>query len=144
MKTILTSIAAAAFTLLITAPALSHHMAEGVVTDAVYEMIEENLILADSPHLEVDLSTIGTGSDMTRVLTVTVSSGFEDEVIEALADAMGQASQEESSSDQAIARGAREVTRESSLDIEISDPNPDGLVTVTVSEDIGQGESQMQ
>ncbi len=119
-------------------------MAEGVATDAVYEMIEENLILADSPHLEVDLSTIGTGSDMTRVLTVTVSSGFEDEVIEALADAMGQASQEESSSDQAIARGNREVTRESSLDIEISDPNPDGLVTVTVSDGIGQGASQMR
>jgi hypothetical protein len=144
MKTILTSIAAAAVALLITAPALSHHMAEGVVTDAVYEMIEENLILTDSPHLEADLSTIGTGSDMTRVLTVTVSGGFEDEVIQALADTMGQANQEESSSDQAIARGAREVTRESSLDIEISDPNPDGLVTVTISEDIGQGASQMQ
>jgi hypothetical protein len=145
MKIIITHIAAAA-ALFLAIPALSHHMAEGIVTDELYLMIEENLILVDSPHLDADLSTIGTESDMTRVLTVTVTSGYEAEVIQEYADLMGEAARQ-STQQSLVDRGALTSTQESSYSIEISEPftTPSGeeLVTVTIEEDIGQGESQV-
>jgi hypothetical protein len=40
------------------APAWSHHPAEGIVSDAVWDMIDENLELVDSPHLNIDFDDV--------------------------------------------------------------------------------------
>lgn len=37
------------------ASAFAHHAAEDVVDDATYDMIDENLEDADSPHIDMDL-----------------------------------------------------------------------------------------
>ena len=42
----------------VAAPVAAHHMAEGIVADDIYAMIDENL--ADSPHLLLDLTTTPT------------------------------------------------------------------------------------
>ena len=51
----------------VAAPVSAHHMAEGVVADDIYAMIDENL--EGSPHLDLDLTTIGS---MT-IVSVTVA-----------------------------------------------------------------------
>ena len=38
--------------------ALAHHPAEDVVSAETYEMITDNLEAVDSPHLDLDLSTM--------------------------------------------------------------------------------------
>ena len=40
------------------APAWAHHPAEGIVSDAVWDMIDENLELVDSPHLNIDFDDV--------------------------------------------------------------------------------------
>jgi hypothetical protein len=130
MKAILTTMAAA-IPLLIAGPAFPHHAAEGIVTDDIFTMIDENLLLVDSPHLEMDLSTVGTASDSMSVLTVTVASEDMGEILQTVSDAV---------SDALMGQG---VQVESPLEISISEPDSEGLVTITVEENIGQGQSQM-
>ena len=104
-------------------PLSAHHAAEGIVADDIYEMITTNLEDSDSPHLDLDLTTIG---DMATV-TVTVPAEDVAEVLTIISDALtGQGEQ---------------VT--SSIEVEISAADADDLVTITVTEDLGQGESQM-
>jgi hypothetical protein len=105
----------------VAAPVSAHHMAEGIVADDIYAMIDENL--ADSPHLDLDLTTIGT---MT-IVSVTVDDDDVAMVLDSISDALeGQGTQVESS-----------------LDVEISAPDADDLVTITIIERMGQGESQV-
>lgn len=99
----------------------AHHAAAGIVADDIYATIEENL--ADSPHLELDLTTIGS---MT-IVSVTVAEEDLAEVLAIVSDARaGQGSQ-----------------NESSLEIDISPTTADGLVTIAIIERIGSGESQV-
>jgi hypothetical protein len=84
-------------------------------------MIEENLV--NSPHLDLDLTTIGTMA----VVSVTVDEDDVSAVLGAVADA----------------RTGEGTQVESSLDVEISATDADGLVTITIVEHIGQGQSQV-
>jgi len=43
---------------LIAAPAWSHHAAEGIVSDEIWQMIDANLVSVDSPHLDIDFTDI--------------------------------------------------------------------------------------
>jgi hypothetical protein len=104
-------------------PLAAHHMAEGIVADDIYEMITTNLEDADSPHLDLNLTTSG---DM-AIVTVTVPEDDVSVVLTSISDALtGQGEQVNSS-----------------IEIDISEPDADGMVTITVTEDLGQGESQM-
>ncbi len=40
--------------------AFAHHPAEDIIDAETWEMIDENLVDADSPHLELDLTDMGT------------------------------------------------------------------------------------
>jgi len=48
----------ALFALLFLAPVWSHHPAEGIISDDVWQMIDENLQDADSPHLNIDFDNV--------------------------------------------------------------------------------------
>lgn len=48
----------ALFALLFLAPVWSHHPAEGIISDDVWLMIDENLQDADSPHLNIDFDNV--------------------------------------------------------------------------------------
>lgn len=106
--------------LLVAGAVSAHHMAEGIVADDIYAMIEENL--ADSPHLDLVL----TSAPAMSIVTVTVVEEDVSTVLRLIGDALrGQ---------------GRQV--ESSLLVEISAPTADGLVTITIIERMGKGNSQ--
>lgn len=103
----------------VAAPVSAHHMAEGIVSDDIYEMIDQNLETADSPHLDLDLSSITTMG--------TVAADDLDDVLLGIAEALpGQGTQVESS-----------------ITVEISGP-VDGVYTITIIENVGRGESQQE
>ena len=105
----------------VAAPVFAHHMAEGIVADDLYATIDENL--ADSPHLLLDLTTTAT---MT-IIEVTVEADDVATVVGIISDALeGQGTQVDSS-----------------LDVEISEPDDAGLVTITIEESMGRGQSQV-
>ena len=47
-----------------TTAALAHHPAADMVDQETYEMITDNLVDADSPHLTMDLDTMGSSMDL--------------------------------------------------------------------------------
>lgn len=115
------AVAATLAPFLVAGTAVAHHMAAGIVSDDLYETIEENL--EGSPHLDLDLSTIGSMA----VTTVTVDADDVSAVLDAVSDTlMGQG-----------------VQRESSLEIDISEPDDEGLVTIIIEEKMGTGQSQV-
>lgn len=44
--------------LFLVAPAWAHHPAEGIVTDDIWQMINDMLIEANSPHLDIDFDEV--------------------------------------------------------------------------------------
>jgi hypothetical protein len=119
------AVAAMAVPLMTVAPVSAHHMAEGILSDDLYQTIEENL--AGSPHLELDLTTVGSGAATMAVITVTVPEADVDEVLATIGDVLAG---------QGMQNG-------SSLDVDISATGTEDLVTIVVMENIGQGESQV-
>lgn len=107
-------------------PLAAHHAAEGVVSDEIYDAISVNL--EGTPHLEMDMTTVGTSRDAMNVITVTLPETEVDEVLMSVADALA---------------GQGDMV-ESSLDVEITAADDLGLVTVTIMEELGAGESQPQ
>lgn len=43
---------------LLSAPAWSHHAAEGIVSDEIWQMIDDQLESVDSPHLNIDFDDV--------------------------------------------------------------------------------------
>ena len=117
------TIAAIVFAASIAMPAAAHHGSEGIVSDEIYDAIEANLEDADSPHLDLTSEDLMGG----MMITVTVDADYVDLVLEGISDGL-------------TGSGAM---RESSVDVTISPEDSDGLVTITIIEDFGQGESQM-
>ena len=116
------TIAAIVFAASIALPAAAHHAAEGILSDEIYDAIEANLEDADSPHLDLTSEDLMGG----MMITVTVDEGDVDLVLEGISDGL---------------TGSGEM-RESSVDVTISPEDSDGLVTITIIEYFGQGESQ--
>jgi len=123
MKILLAAVAAivAAYSV---SPAGAHHAAEGMVADDIYLMISDNLV--GTPHLDLDLTTIGAGADTMAVITVTVPASEMDTVLAIVAESLeGEGTQVSSP-----------------LEIRIYPEGGDGLTTLVIMESIGQGESQ--
>jgi hypothetical protein len=116
--------AAAALFLGIVGPVFSHHMAEGILSDDIYLMIDENL--SGTPHYEIDLTTIGAGAESVVVLTVTVPEEDMADVLAMVGEAIPGSG----------------VQASGPLEVRIFPTGGDGLVTIMVLESIGQGESQ--
>ena len=124
MNKLFPTIAAIIFAFL-AVPATAHHAAEGIISDDIYDMIDENL--AGSPHLDMDLTTVGSGSATMSILTVTVEETDVDAVLAIIGEAL-------------VGAG---TAVNSSLDVDISPTGTDDLVTIIIMESIGQGESQI-
>ena len=123
MKSVLAAVAAIVAVCSVS-PADAHHAAEGMVADDIYLMISDNLI--GTPHLDLDLTTIGAGADTMAVVSDTVPASKLDTVLAIVAESL-----------------EGEGTRVSSpLEIRIYPEGGDGLITLVIMESIGQGESQ--
>ena len=75
------------FVLFLAVPAWSHHAAEGIVTDEIWQMVDDLLGETDSPHLDLDFDTMGRPSLVTsfEVFTEDVDY-FVSAVTEGLGD----------------------------------------------------------
>ena len=69
------------FTVLFVAPAWSHHPAEGIVSDEIWQMVDDLLVEADSPHLDLVVD-----DDMGQQLLVTSIVVETDEADDFMAD----------------------------------------------------------
>lgn len=93
----------------------AHHMAEGIISDDLWQMIDDMLEAADSPHLDIDFTMMGSAV----VTTVEVDTMYVTDVLAAVAS---------------VNSGRLLVATQES---------GDGLTTVIIVEPVGAGESQI-
>jgi hypothetical protein len=79
-------LAAFAIFALFALPVIAHHMAEGIVDEEIYEMIDT--MVADTPHGDFSLEDLGSG--MTDIDIVTRVQDIEMMVEEGFLDALAQ------------------------------------------------------
>jgi len=141
MKNLL-AVAGVVFCLTLAIPAFAHHPADGIVSDDIYEMIELNL--EGTPHLDLEFDTMGSGNDMIGAITVTVPAGDDPDP-----DVLDEAGVLEIISEALVgdmawagATGDEMGKRQTSLRVDISEPDEEGMVTITIYENIGNSDSQ--
>lgn len=114
-------ISAMAFSLLFAMPTWSHHAAEGIVSDDIWQMVDDLLGDAESPHLDLDLDSMG------RPTLVVSFEVYDDEVDDFIAAINLEIDD--------LNRGA------SAIYITIRELG-DGMTEIRIYEPIGSGESQ--
>lgn len=80
----------ALFFIVFVAPAWAHHAAEGIVSDEIWQMIDDRLEEAESPHLNIDFDDVmasmrvgpysGDGQDSDQLYLITDVAAYVDEV----------------------------------------------------------------
>jgi hypothetical protein len=95
--------------------ASAHHAAAGIVSDDIWEMIDDQLEAADSPHLDMDFTMM----DNTILTTVEVET-------EMVPDVLGTIS--------SVNNGTLMVSTQET---------GEGLTTITIVETVGSGRSQI-
>ncbi len=120
MKKILVAIAMSAF-LTMSNAVWSHHAAEGIVSADIWLMVDGLLEDADSPHLDMDFTTMDTTS---LVTSVTIPTEDVDDFVDAVYEGLDE-----------MAGGAENV------DVFTTDFD-DGTTEVAIYEPIGSGQSQ--
>ena len=137
--------------IMFTAPAWSHHPAQGIVSDDIWQMVNDNLVAVGSPHLTIDLGDImdsmgtvsvpSSGNDCSgsadcggRVLLLT-SIIVEPTDFETYMDAI---------EDVTINRlPAGNTTSETALTLDVlTEVLIDGRIMISIYEPVGSGESQ--
>ena len=127
------------FAMLLVNPAWSHHPSEGIVSDDIWAMVDDLLLDADSPHLDIDFDDVmdSMGNTTAVVSTVVVSDDEVGAYIEAIDIAMDELSDNNRMMDSALSDdGDRETSRNSSLTIEIV-PLDNDMTEITIYEPIG-------
>jgi hypothetical protein len=139
--------------MLFIAPAWSHHPAEGIVSDDIWQMIDGLLEDADSPHLTLDFDDVmdsmgvaavpGAGNDCSgdadcgdRLLLVTsivVPTAYVDEYMIYIDFAVADSNR--------VPSGNTNSGTAYTLEVAIEDL-PDGLTEIALYEPIGSGQSQ--
>ncbi len=135
------------------APAWSHHPAEGIVSDDIWQMIDGLLEDADSPHLSIDFDDVmdsmgvaavpGGGEDCAGntdcggrqllVTSIVVPTAYADEYLIYIDFAVADSNRAPSGNTKSETALTLEVVVE---DLE------DGLTEIALYEPIGSGESQ--
>ena len=120
--------AAATIAACMTMPVAAHHMAEDIVDEDIYAAIDENL--AGTPHEDLEL-------DLVSMAVISVAVHEEDvvEALRAIADAT------DGMGDMALEDDPR---LSSTVAVEISPGESDGWVTITVTQTVGEGDSQVR
>ena len=113
--------------LLFSTPVLSHHAAEGIISDDIWDMIDGLLLDTSSPHLEIELD-IGTDAigRTAIVSSFIVETEDVDDVLAALYAGLAT-----------LTRGGSSVLVGEPVDLE------DGTTRIDVYEAIGSGQRQV-
>jgi len=59
--------------------ASAHHAAEGIISDEIWQMIDDLLVAADSPHLDIDLDVIMM--ERTIITTIEVETTMVNDIL---------------------------------------------------------------
>jgi hypothetical protein len=139
----------ALFGLALAGPVLSHHAAEGIVSDDIWQMIDSNLTLVDSPHLTIDFDDVmgsmrvgesqGDGS-LFLISSITVRVEDVEDYMAVVEDVMNQIL-ENPADESRIPAGILESGKSHTLDWLLVDLG-DGLVEIVLREPIGGFSSQ--
>jgi hypothetical protein len=132
-------------------PLWAHHAAEGIISDDVWQMIDENLQEVDSPHLNIDfddvIGSMGSaeeGGRMYLVTTITVEEEYA-EVYLAEIELAVDAALLEAVEDQMAPAGIVGTGNSKTFDVEIFRlEDGSGYVDIVLYELIGQGASQTE
>ena len=124
------------------APAFAHHAAEGIVSDDIWQMVDDNLEAMDSPHLNIDFDDVmGSMSmamdddgDMYLVSGITVYTEEVDEYLPFIEEALEAA--------RTFPSGTTRSGTASTVLIEIIDLG-NGDSQILLYEPIGNGNSQV-
>lgn len=126
---------------LLAGPAWSHHAAEGIISDDVWQMIDDNLEAVDSPHLDIDFDDVmgsmrvveDDDGDMYLVSGITVYPEDVDDYMAVIEVTLEEA--------KTVPSGDTSSGTASTAFIDIVDRD-DGFVDILLYEPIGNGKSQ--
>jgi len=137
-----------------TASLWAHHAAEGIVADDIWNMIDQNLEEADSPHLDIDLTDPGNlnmdvdTSTGRAFIVSTVRVDFIDDNVDSV-EAMEIIDSEFEDAFVTTVSDMSQIpsgTLGYTVDALVDDSDPiDGYIDyalISIAEPIGQGESQ--
>lgn len=93
----------------------AHHAAEGIISDDIWEMIDDLLEAADSPHLDLDFTMMGSAV----MTTIEVDTAMVTDILAAVAS---------------VNNGRLLVATQES---------GDGLTSIIIVEPVGSGQSQI-
>ncbi len=130
------------------APVWSHHPAEGIVSDDIWQMVNDNLIAAGSPHLTIDFDNImdsmgvadcsGSTDCGGRVLLVT-SIVVETTDLQIYMDEIEAASVEIAIN--RIPSGNMNSDMAATFEV-VTEDLLNGMTVISIYEPVGSGESQ--
>ncbi|MDJ0656679.1 MAG: hypothetical protein QNJ40_21140 [Xanthomonadales bacterium] len=134
---------AAAIALAVSLPAAAHHAAEGIISDDVWQRIDDMLEATPSMHLDLDFDsvmgsmavvTVGNGGgDMALTTSVVVDSRDVDDLLAALDVVLDDM--------QRMPQGRTSANPESGVFVEVTELD-DRFTQITLYEPIGSGQSQ--
>ena len=126
------------FAILLVTPAWSHHPAEGIVSDEIWDMVDGMLVEADSPHLDIDFEDVmdSTGNTTMMVSSVVVSDDEVADYMEAIDIALDELSANSREMDGALADGDLVTNQNSSITIGVV-PLDNDMTEITIYEPIG-------
>lgn len=127
---------------LLAGPAWSHHAAEGIVSDDIWQMIDDNLEAVDSPHLDIDFDDVmgsmrvgeGPDGDLYLISGITVYPEDVDDYMAVIEVTLEEA--------KTMPSGTTSGGNASSAFVEIVDRD-DGFVDILLYEPVGNGNSQV-
>jgi hypothetical protein len=127
---------------LLAGPAWSHHAAEGIISDDVWQMIDDNLEAVDSPHLNIDFDDVmgsmrvaeDDDGDMYLVSGITVYPEDVDDYLVVIEATLEDA--------KTMPSGTTSSGTASTAFIETVERD-DGFVDILLYEPIGNGNSQV-
>ena len=140
-------VSAVFLSMLLIAPAWSHHPAEGIVSDDIWQMVDDLLDDANSPHLDIDFDDVmasmgvvrGPDGNLSLVTSILVETQYVDEYLIYIDSVVADANRVPSgktSSDTASILVVVTIDGDGTNDIEL------GMTLISIYEPIGEGWSQ--
>lgn len=140
-----TSLGAMLLGLMFAAPVWAHHAAEGIISDDVWQMIDDNLTIVDSPHLTIEfddiMNSMRVGEDpdddgsLFLLSSITVLVEDVDDYMAVVEEVMNLIL-ENPGDDSRIPDGITSSGKSRTLDWDLVD-NQDGTVDIVLQEPIG-------
>jgi len=146
MRKLITA-SAALLSILLVAPAWSHHPAEGIVSDDIWNMINDQLVSVGSPHLTIDfndvMDSMAVGPDADGNTTLQTSIVVDSMDVQTYMDAINVVFDEVNRAPSGKTnRGTAAVLSVTETELLSANTLEPVMTVITVFEPVGMGNSQ--